>query len=411
MIPSRYKFHSASRMIHAGYRHISFRTPSETRLSCRIARSARRVNGEAARINFLHNALGQRVFKGEPQAEQTLPSEAQLGQDFITWLKRQFGWLFAQAQANTSIGTAYTFADGPIPQWAILGEYDNGSAKGAGRSEYIWLPTQDGAIPVGMFRNGKFFAIHSDHLGTPRLMTTEANQPVWQWPYSAFGDNKPTGILRATPNPKAAITNIPVLLKATAATELNLRFPGQYDDAETGTVYNYQRQYLASQGRYTQPDPIGLEGGLNRFGYVEGNPLSYSDPQGLDNPKMGPYGPGPNNYGKDASSHWQRTAALADFIRNYNNMREANTKKSDHYFHCKANCEATRRGRFGEALACSLSDARELWDQYGYKWDSPRNSRADQAANALGRSGALSSTQSCSAVCGMFRPKGLPDIY
>jgi hypothetical protein len=58
-------------------------------------------------------------------------------------------------------------------------------------------------------------------------MTTEANQPVWQWPYSAFGDNKPTGVLRATPNPKAAITNIPVLLKATAATELNLRMPGQ----------------------------------------------------------------------------------------------------------------------------------------------------------------------------------------
>ncbi|MFO1244848.1 MAG: hypothetical protein U1E71_06650 [Ramlibacter sp.] len=55
---------------------------------------------------------------------------------------------------------------------------------------------------------------------------------------------KPTGIRRATPNPKAAITNIPVLLKATAATELNLRFLGQYDDAETGTFYNYQRQYL-----------------------------------------------------------------------------------------------------------------------------------------------------------------------
>jgi RHS repeat-associated protein len=93
---------------------------------------------------------------------------------------------------------------------------------------------------------------------------------------------KPTGIRRATPNPKAAITNIPVLLKATAATELNLRFPGQYDDAETGTFYNYQRQYLASQGRYTQGDPIGLEGGLNRFGYVDGAPLSMIDPSGLD---------------------------------------------------------------------------------------------------------------------------------
>ena len=81
-----------------------------------------------------------------------------------------------------------------FPQWALLGEYDNGSALGKGRTEYIWLPTEDGnAIPIGMYRNGKFFAIHTDHLGTPRLMTDQDNKPVWQWPYSAFGNNKPTG--------------------------------------------------------------------------------------------------------------------------------------------------------------------------------------------------------------------------
>ncbi|MBX3655160.1 MAG: hypothetical protein KF686_13320 [Ramlibacter sp.] len=239
-------------------------------------------DGEAAQVRYLHNALGQRTFKSEPEAQQTLPSETELGQDFISWLKSNFKWLFAQAQANTSIGTGYTFADGHLPEWAVLGEYDNGSAAGKGRSEYIWLPTDDGqAIPVGMFRNGKFFAIHTDPLGTPRLMTNEANQPVWQWPYSAFGNNKPTGILKATPNPKAAITNQPVLLKATAATEMNLRFPGQYADDEAGSFYNYQRSYLASQGRYTQNDPIGLGGGWNRYAYVKGNPLRYIDPLGL----------------------------------------------------------------------------------------------------------------------------------
>ncbi|MGE0498587.1 MAG: RHS repeat-associated core domain-containing protein [Ramlibacter sp.] len=239
-------------------------------------------DGEAAKVRYLHNALGQRTFKGEPEAEQTLPNETELGQDFISWLKSNFKWLFAQAQANTSIGTGYTFADGHLPEWAVLGEYDNGSAAGKGRTEYIWMPTEDGgAIPVGMFRNGKFFAIHTDHLGTPRLVTNEDNKPVWQWPYSAFGSNKPTGILKATPNPKAAITNQPVLLKATAATEMNLRFPGQYADDEAGSFYNYQRSYLASQGRYTQNDPIGLGGGLNRFAYVGGNPLRYTDPKGL----------------------------------------------------------------------------------------------------------------------------------
>jgi RHS repeat-associated protein len=236
-------------------------------------------DGEAAKITYLHSALGQRVFKSEPQMEQTLPQEAVLGTDFVTWLKKRFGWLFTQAQANTSIGTAFIYDE----DGNLLGEYDNGSAKGKGRQEYIWLPTDDGqAIPIGIYRNRRIFAVHADHLGTPRLITDDSDKPVWQWPYSAFGNNKPTGVLKATPNPKAAMTNQPVLLKATAAgIEVNLRFPGQYFDEESNLSYNYFRSYSASQGRYSQPDPIGLDGGLNRFGYVGGNPLSRTDSRGL----------------------------------------------------------------------------------------------------------------------------------
>jgi RHS repeat-associated protein len=112
-------------------------------------------------------------------------------------------------------------------------------------------------------------------------MTNELNQPVWQWPYSAFGNNKPTGILKAAPNPKAAITNVPVLLKATAATEMGLRFPGQMDDPERGAFQNWNREYNPKTGRYDQFDPIGLRGGLNGFGYAYQNPLRYADPSGL----------------------------------------------------------------------------------------------------------------------------------
>ena len=55
-----------------------------------------------------------------------------------------------------------------------------------------------------------------------------------------------------------------------------------YDDGVSGpTHYNYFRSYQASQGRYSQSDPIGLAGGLNRFGYVDANPLSNIDPEGL----------------------------------------------------------------------------------------------------------------------------------
>jgi len=133
-----------------------------------------------------------------------------------------------------------------------------------------------------MFRNGKLFAIHADCLGTPRLMTNESNMPVWQWPYPAFGSNKPTGILKATPKPKKAITNEPEMLRATnPQQELNIRMPGQYHDVETGSSYDFWRTFDPRTGRYWQADPIGLEGGWNRLGYGEGNPFSFSDPMGL----------------------------------------------------------------------------------------------------------------------------------
>jgi RHS repeat-associated protein len=63
--------------------------------------------------------------------------------------------------------------------------------------------------------------------------------------------------------------------------EFNLRFPGQYYDKETNTHYNEQRDYNPTTGRYIQADPIGLDGGVNLYGYVQGNPLSYTDPTGL----------------------------------------------------------------------------------------------------------------------------------
>ena len=60
----------------------------------------------------------------------------------------------------------------------------------------------------------------------------------------------------------------------------NLRFPGQYFDAETGLHHNGQRDYDPTLGRFVQPDPAGLEGGVDGYGDAMSRPTSFTDPTG-----------------------------------------------------------------------------------------------------------------------------------
>jgi RHS repeat-associated protein len=146
----------------------------------------------------------------------------------------------------------------------LIGEYDGG---GNLVEETVWL----GDLPVATLRpNGSggvnIFYIHADHLNAPKSITRPSdNAIVWRW------DQDPFGVAAPNQNPSGLGTFA-----------YNLRFPGQYYDAETGRNYNYFRDYDSNVGRYVQSDPIGLKAGsFSTYAYADGNPVSELDPNGL----------------------------------------------------------------------------------------------------------------------------------
>lgn len=143
-------------------------------------------------------------------------------------------------------------------QGQLIGEYN---LDGTVRQEVIYL----GRTPIAVIKKDTLYYIFTDQLSTPRIITDINNTPVWSW------NSDPFGITAANDDPDNEGNKF----------TFNHRFAGQYYDRETGLHYNYYRDYDPSTGRYVQSDPIGLDGGLNTYGYVAGNPLSYSDPFGL----------------------------------------------------------------------------------------------------------------------------------
>jgi RHS repeat-associated protein len=147
----------------------------------------------------------------------------------------------------------------------LIGEYD-----GSGNliEETVWL----GDIPVATLRsNGSggvnIFYVHTDHLNTPRKVAQPSSGTLaWRWDADPFGS--------AAPNQNPA---------GLGTFAYNLRFPGQYYDAETGLSQNWNRDYDPIVGRYTESDPIGLHAGVNTYAYVTGDPINDVDPLGLLN--------------------------------------------------------------------------------------------------------------------------------
>jgi len=149
----------------------------------------------------------------------------------------------------------------------LLGEYDQ---YGNALREYVWLEHTPVAMftpdPVNPSGAPLVYFIHTDHLDAPRIVVDRNNQVRWRWLAEPFGTTVP----ETNPSGLGSFAQ-------------NLRFPGQYADAESGLWYNHFRNYDPSRGGYPQSDPIGLAGGSpSTYIYGDGNPLQGVDPDGTN---------------------------------------------------------------------------------------------------------------------------------
>ncbi|CDH07611.1 hypothetical protein XBO1_440005 [Xenorhabdus bovienii str. oregonense] len=120
--------------------------------------------------------------------------------------------------------------------------------------------------PSARFERGKLHYIVSDHQGTVREMLSEEGVLVWAQRLTTWGKAERFQVI-ASNNPDYHVN-------------CNQRFCGQFEDEESGLYYNRFRYYSPETGQYISPDPIGLLGGVNPYGYVH-NPTNFIDPFGL----------------------------------------------------------------------------------------------------------------------------------
>jgi RHS repeat-associated protein len=218
------------------------------------------IDAQAVTTDVVGNLTRDRANRELVYDAQNRLTRVKLGGNTVAEFR--YNALGQRTHKISSQGTT-TFLYGPDGQ--LLGEQQF-SSQGSKLSAqyYIWLDSMPlGGVSItfdaqGGIATSEPFYLHSDHLNTPRMATNQTQQNVWQWQSDAFGVGQASGSLA-----------------------MNLRFPGQYFDQESGLHYNYFRDYDPETGRYVESDPIGLKGGLNTYAYVGGNPLKYTDPTGL----------------------------------------------------------------------------------------------------------------------------------
>src|SRR5262249_13060289 len=111
---------------------------------------------------------------------------------------------------------------------------------------------------------GPSYYYHAEGLGSTMLLTDANRTPVFAYGYDTFGQVQ------------------------TGSTVSGYAFTGREWDPETGLYYYRARYYDSKIGRFLSEDPIGLQGGINYYTYVENDPVNWVDPFGLVTLDPGP---------------------------------------------------------------------------------------------------------------------------
>ncbi len=137
--------------------------------------------------------------------------------------------------------------------------------------QYLWngnnlIEERDGSgnvlrrfFNLGEQINGTNYYYVKDHLGSIRQMTDNSGNIVYQADYDAYG--------------RATVT----INTVTPA----FGYAGYYVHNRSGLNLTVHRAYSPTFGRWLNRDPIGEAGGINLYGYVDGDPVDAIDPLGL----------------------------------------------------------------------------------------------------------------------------------
>jgi len=122
--------------------------------------------------------------------------------------------------------------------------------------------------PPAIYAVNSLYFIHTDHLGSTVAVTDEEGEIVFQNRHFPYGSGR-----------------LPAVSGQLSATERN--YTSQIKDNETQLYYYNARYYDPALGTFISADPAG--DGLNRFGYVHGNPINFIDPWGSVVRRASPY--------------------------------------------------------------------------------------------------------------------------